>query len=139
MAKKTLVPAYDDVLANLGSRHFAVAPASPALRQSSGATAVMVSQNGCAAEIAPGPDGGVRVLTHPGKLLGGEVARLVDHGYQKFFETARTKVPATADALIALHTFTEVLTQALGGISLYNQSLGTTSDVYMYDRVKGRA
>ncbi len=34
--------------------------------------------------------------------------------------------------------FSEELTQATGGTSLYNQSLGTTSDLYLYDRLRGR-
>jgi hypothetical protein len=40
--------------------------------------------------------------------------------------------------LQAIHQFTEELTQVTGGVSLYNEALGTTSDVYQYDRVKGR-
>ena len=28
--------------------------------------------------------------------------------------------------------------QLIGAISLYNESLGTTSDVYRYDRLRGR-
>ena len=28
--------------------------------------------------------------------------------------------------------------EAVGATSLYNESLGTTSDTYVYDRVKGR-
>jgi hypothetical protein len=40
--------------------------------------------------------------------------------------------------LRAIHEFTEELTQLTGGVSLYNESLGTTSDLYQYDRVKGR-
>jgi hypothetical protein len=40
--------------------------------------------------------------------------------------------------LHAIHAFSEELTQLTGGISLYNESLGTTSDVYEYDRLRGR-
>ncbi|MDE3202047.1 MAG: hypothetical protein KGN79_14125, partial [Acidobacteriota bacterium] len=46
--------------------------------------------------------------------------------------------PATASNLQAIHAFHEELTQATGGVSLYNESLGTTSDVYLYDRLKSR-
>jgi len=138
MSKKFLQPVYDDLIGALGAKHFAVEPASAAVRQSTPG-AVLVTLNGIGAEIAPNRNGGVTIVTHPSLVLGGELARLVDHGYQKFFETKMVKVPATAEALVALHKFTEALTQAVGGETFYNQALGTTSDVYMYDRVKGRA
>jgi hypothetical protein len=66
------------------------------------------------------------------------VARLVDRGYQKFIKSSKYELPATADLLIAIHTFDEELKELAGGISLYNESLGTTSDRYLYDRVDGR-
>jgi hypothetical protein len=37
-----------------------------------------------------------------------------------------------------VHRFAEELRQVVGEPSLYNESLGTTSDSYLYDRVKGR-
>jgi hypothetical protein len=40
--------------------------------------------------------------------------------------------------LQGIHTFSEELKQLTGAISLYNESLGTTSDLYEYDRLKGR-
>jgi truncated hemoglobin YjbI len=78
------------------------------------------------------------VLKRPGWLLAGEIARLVDRGYQKFLKTPKMEIPATADHLRAIHEFTEELKQAAGATSLYNESLGTTSDRYVYDRVQGR-
>jgi hypothetical protein len=48
------------------------------------------------------------------------------------------EIPATADHLRAIHEFSEELKEAAGSMSLYNESLGTTSDVYEYDRVEGR-
>jgi hypothetical protein len=100
--------------------------------------AYQVRKYACAAEIAAAPDGTVLVLRRPGWLLGGEIARLVDKGYQKFLKTPRLEIPATADHLHAIHEFTEELKEAAGATSLYNESLGTTSDKYVYDRVKGR-
>ena len=47
-------------------------------------------------------------------------------------------VPAMASQLQAIHLFTEELKQLTGAINLYNESLGTTSDLYQYDRLKGR-
>jgi len=53
-------------------------------------------------------------------------------------KTSKTEVAATADHLKALQQFTEELKEALCLPSLYNESLGTTSDTYQYDRLKGR-
>ena len=74
----------------------------------------------------------------PESFFAGEVARLLDRGYQKFIKTSQFELPATASQLHAIHTFSEELTQLTGGISLYNESLGTTSDLYEYDRLRGR-
>jgi hypothetical protein len=40
--------------------------------------------------------------------------------------------------LQAIHLFSEEMSQLIGTISLYNEALGTTSDLYEYDRLKGR-
>ena len=56
----------------------------------------------------------------------------------KFLKTTKAEVPATADKLEALHTFVEEFKEGLGLPSLYNESLGTTSEGYLYDRVNGR-
>jgi hypothetical protein len=71
-------------------------------------------------------------------VVQGEVARLVDRGYQKFIKSSQYELPATAHQLHAIHRFNEELTQLAGGMSLYNESLGTTSDRYLYDRLAGR-
>ena len=62
----------------------------------------------------------------------------MDKGYQKFLKTTKTEIPASADHLKAIHNFSEELKEATGSISLYNESLGTVSDRYMYDRVEDR-
>ncbi|MGB9148269.1 MAG: hypothetical protein WCC14_20770, partial [Acidobacteriaceae bacterium] len=73
-----------------------------------------------------------------GPVLGGEIAQLVDHGFQKFFTTSKTELPATAERLQTLHRFVEELKEVTGSVTLYNEALGTVSDAYLYDRVKGR-
>ena len=101
----------------------------------------LVSKSGVAAVLVPAQsDEGspARFAEHPGILVRGEVARLLDRGYQKFIKTSQFELPATAAQLHAIHQFSEELTQAIGGTSLYNQSLGTTSDLYQYDRLLGR-
>jgi hypothetical protein len=136
MAKKTPQRSFNDVLALLGGQRFDVAPAQEGAKRTP--NAVQVRKYGCAAEIAAAPDGTVEVLARPGWLLNGEIARLLDRGYQKFIKTSKLEIPATADHLRAIHEFSEELNEAIGATSLYNQALGTTSNVYHYDRVKGR-
>ena len=77
-------------------------------------------------------------IHHPGFLVLGEIGVLLDRGYQKFWKIPTLELPATADSLKAVHRFAEELRETIGEPSLYNESLGTTSDVYLYDRVKGR-
>ena len=136
MAKKTPQRSFNDILSVLGGQRFDVAPAQDGAKRVP--NAFQVRKYGCAAEIAPAPDGAPEILSRPGVLLGGEIARLVDRGYQKFFKTSKLEIPATADHLRSLHEFSEELKEAMGATSLYNESLGTTSDLYHYDRVKGR-
>src|SRR3954468_24412906 len=135
-AKKTPRRSFNDALSVLGSQRFDVAPAQDGAKRVP--NAFQVRKYGCAAEIAPAPDGTPEILSRPGILLNGEIARLLDRGYQKFLKTSKAEVPATADHLRSLHEFSEELKEAMGATSLYNESLGTTSDVYEYDRVKGR-
>jgi hypothetical protein len=137
MLKKTTHPrSFNDVLAALGSQRFDVAPAQEGAKRAP--NAIQVRKHGCAAEIAPGSDGTVLLLTRPGWVLNGEISRIVDRGYQKFLKSSRVDIPATADHLRALHVFAEELNEVTGGTTLYNQALGTTSDLYHYDRVLGR-
>ncbi len=142
--KKIPIRTFNDVLTALGAQKFDVSPAKDA----STAGACRVTKYGCAAEIAPTPtsvlaEKGVTVapaeiVTRAGYLINGQIARLEDRGYQKFLKTPKVEIAATADALRAIHQFSEELKEATGAMSLYNQSLGTTSDRYVYDRVKGR-
>jgi hypothetical protein len=137
MATKQTARSFNDVLSMLGSQRFDVAPAQEGAKRTP--NAFQVRKYGCAAEIVAAADGSVQILSRPGWLLGGEISRLLDRGYQKFLKTHKLEIPATADHLRAIHDFSEELKQASGSMSLYNESLGTTSDVYEYDRVKGRA
>jgi hypothetical protein len=103
------------------------------------------------------PDGRVKIAKHgvaavigdagknqpeidkAGIVVGNEIAVLLSGGYQMFLETPSGKrLPATATELKALHSFEEDVKEALGLVSLYNTSLGTTSAKHMYDRVTKR-
>ena len=97
-----------------------------------------VSQENCAVELSE-REGVAHVTAPAGILMGSEIGRLVDGGFQKFFRTASGKTrPALADDLKALHGFEEDLKEGLGQQSYYNESLGTVSTFYLYDRVKDR-
>lgn len=108
------------------------------------ANGMQVSKDGVAAVVVPGvtddrwESGGARLAVTPGVLVRGQMARLLDRGYQKFIQTPQYELPATAAQLQAIHAFTEQLNRVTGALGLYNESLGTTSDVYLYDRVQGR-
>ena len=138
MAPKPHNPDFDQTLKILRAHSFDVAPfaevAGGVLVSKHGAGAVLVATQG---EDAPGA-APAAFAQRPGALIGGEVARLVDRGYQKFIKTRQIEMPASASQLQAIHLFSEELKQLAGGVSLYNESLGTTSDLYEYDRLKGR-
>ena len=99
---------------------------------------VFLKKLGCSCAIEKNGADGVKIFAHPGYLVSGEIAKLINKGYQQFLKTSKTETPATADHLKALHQFSEELKEALGLPSLYNESLGTTSTSYQYDRVEDR-
>jgi hypothetical protein len=99
----------------------------------------LVSRRGLACVVTEGPDGAPEIGEAGLLLHGKEIARLVHGGYQMFFVTRDGhKHAALADHLKALHVFTEDLTEALGGTSMYNTGLGTICTGHLYDRVKDR-
>lgn len=99
---------------------------------------VFLKKYNCSAAIQKNSDGGVKIFAYPGYLIGGEISKLVNKGYQQFLKTAKTEIPATSDHLKALQQFSEEMKEGLGLPNLYNESLGTVSDSYHYDRIEGR-
>ncbi len=134
MAHKSHTPDFDQMLEILRAHSFDVRPFAGV------AGGVLVSKHGAGAVLVAAEDKAmpVALAEGPGVLVEGEVARLLDRGYQKFIKTSKFELPASASQLQGVHLFGEELKQLSGGISLYNESLGTTSDVYEYDRLKGR-
>jgi hypothetical protein len=132
MAKKTDKRTYEDAVNWLRDHGFDILEAPGTQNR------VFVKKYNASAAIEKAQDGGVRLFAKPGILIGSEISRLIDKGYQKFLKTTKTEVPASADHLKALHQFTEELREAAGETSLYNQSLGSVSDRYLYDRVEDR-
>ncbi len=99
---------------------------------------VFLKKYNCSAAIQRTENGNVKIFAYPGYLIGSEISKLVNRGYQQFLKTTKTEVPATADHLNALHQFAEELKEALALPSLYNESLGTVSESYHYDRIRDR-
>jgi hypothetical protein len=139
MRTKVHFPKFDEVLSTLRTLGFDVQTASGVANQ------VAVRKYGAGAVLAQAPQGkekypepSVTWVHRPGFVVAGDVAFLLDKGNQKFWKNSKAEVPATADSLKAVHRFAEELREVIGEPSLYNESLGTTSDSYHYDRVKGR-
>ena len=123
-------PTFAERLETLRTAGFTIAPMPGSV--------VRASRGGCAVDLKD-DNGTVAIAGCAGMARGSKIAALVDGGFQKFFETpSGGKKPALADELKALHDFEEDLKQALGQESYYNQSLGTVSTFYLYDRVKDR-
>jgi len=132
MAKKPQPRTYDEAVSWLREHSFDILDAPGTQNR------VFLKKLNVSAAIEKADDGTPRLFARPGYLIGTEISRLVDKGYQKFLKTTKTEVPATADHLKAIHQFSEELREAMGGVSLYNEALGTVSDRYMYDRVENR-
>ncbi|MGC1463867.1 MAG: hypothetical protein WA802_16830 [Terracidiphilus sp.] len=131
MTKKSHHPDFDQTLEILRSHSFDVTPYAGV------AGGILVSKDGVGAVLVAREEGAVMAVT-PGVVVRGEVSRLLDRGYQKFIKTSQDELPASATQLQGIHQFSEELRLLTGATSLYNESLGTTSDRYQYDRLKGR-
>jgi hypothetical protein len=132
MAKKIAPRTFEEALNWLRSHNFEV------LEAPGTANRVFLKKYKCSAAIEKTQDGGVRIFAYPGNLIGGEISKLVDRGYQKFLKTSKLEMAATAEHLKTLHSFSEELKEAIGTTSLYNEALGSVSESHTYDRVKDR-
>jgi hypothetical protein len=136
--QKPAKPVFDDYLKAGRTAGFSVEPNSAL-----GGGKVQISRHGFAVLVVNDGDvprlverAGPLMLSKAGKT---EIGRLVDGGFQKFFQTpSGARKPALAGQLKELHEFEEDLREALGMVSLYNESLGSVSTLYLYDRVKDR-
>ena len=133
MRKKPRQRTYDQILSELRSLQFDVQSVPGVAGQT------QISKYGCSIVLERAQNAaGLRMVVRPGLVIGGEIAHLVDHGFQKFFRTSKAEFPATAERLKAVHRFVEELKEVTGSVTLYNEALGTVSDAYLYDRVRGR-
>jgi hypothetical protein len=123
-------PTFTEHLEKLKSAGFTVEP--PSGRKA------LVHRNGFAALLEEAGSGQVRVV-ESGLHIGNEIAVLTDIGFQKIFAAdSGKKTAALAEHLQALHAFGEDLRETIGVVSLYNESLGTTNERHLYDRVVDR-
>lgn len=99
---------------------------------------VLVTKNGCGAVLEKAASGELQFAVRPGILMGEQIAHLLDRGYQKFWQSGERTIPAASEELKALHEFEQDLRAVMRLTGLYNQSLGTVSARYVYDRVEGR-
>ena len=127
---KAQVATFEDRIANLKQYGF------QSVVQSTGVA--RVKRDGCAAIVESLGAGKVKI-GKAGVLVGEEIGELVNLGYQMIVRTpSGVELPALASHLKTLHAFDEDLREGLGLTSLYNLSLGTTSDEHLYDRVVDR-
>src|SRR5438270_12692596 len=118
MAKKIVQRTYEESVAWLRDHGFEIleVPATP--------NRVFVKKHACSAAIELDPEtGGPRLFAKPGYLVGGEIARPIDKGYQKFLKTSKLETPATAEHLKAIQQFSEELREGMAVPSPSNESL----------------
>ena len=132
MAKDNDKPTYETAVDKLREHGFDILEAPGTQNR------VFLKKDNVSAAIERDPEGGVRLFARPGYVIRGEIARLVDRGYQKFLKTTKGEIPATAEHLAALRGFNEQLRAATDIPTLYNEAIGSVSDAYVYDRVVDR-
>jgi len=119
--------------------HMAAARSAGFRTESASGGGTRIERDGVAAIAQPGADDMPTFPVRAGIVMGKEIGNLTDGGFQKFFTTPSGKrKPALAEELWAIQNFQEDLREALGLTSLYNESMGTVSNLYLYDRVVGR-
>ena len=100
---------------------------------------VRIEKHLCGAELRKTPEGHFQMTEMPCIMMQGQFTRLWDAGYQKFLITHESKkFPVRVGQLKDLRLFNEELRTALGVPTYYNEALGSTCHVTVYDRVKGR-
>ena len=128
--EKPHVPTFTELIEGLQGLGFAA--------RFSGDGRAQIGRDGIGAVVEDRTDQHPRV-NKAGLIVGDEIGLLVNRGYQMFWRTPSGRtVPALAAQLRSLHNFEEDLKEGLGLPSLYNESLGTTSDLHLYDRVEER-
>ncbi len=122
---------FEDCLSQARAAGFSVQPAEGGRSR--------VERDGVASIVEKGADEQPRFVVKAGIVMAGEIGALTDQGFQKVFVSPSGKRKAAlADDLKQIHAYQEDLREAFGITSLYNESMGTVSNKYIYDRVAGR-
>jgi hypothetical protein len=100
---------------------------------------VRIEKYDCGAELRKAAHGDFQMTEIPCIMWDGQFTRLWDAGYQKFLLTHDAKkLPVRVNQLVDLRRFNEEMRTALGVPTYYNEALGSTCHLTVYDRVKGR-
>jgi hypothetical protein len=99
---------------------------------------IEVRKNNCSRVLVRDSKGAWRPQGPPHFTVHGLECELEDRGYQKFWYFDGKRFPIKQSDLKTLHQFDEELRAILGLITLYHESLGTTSARSVYDRLNGR-
>lgn len=100
---------------------------------------VRIEKYGCAAELRKTRQGLYQMTVIPSIMFQGQFTQLWDAGYQKFLLTHDgRKIPIRVNQLSDMRRFNEELRTVLDVPTYYNEALGSTCQVTVYDRVKGR-
>jgi hypothetical protein len=100
---------------------------------------VRIEKYDCGAELRKAIHGDFQMTEIPCIMWNGQFTRLWDAGYQKFLVTHDAKkLPVRVNQLADLRRFNEEMRTSLGVSTYYNEALGSTCHLTVYDRVKGR-
>jgi hypothetical protein len=100
---------------------------------------VRIEKYDCGAELRKAAQGDFQMTEIPCVMCDGQFTRLWDAGYQKFLITHdKKKLPVHVNQLENLRRYNEEMRTALCVPTYYNEALGSTCHVTVYDRVKGR-
>ena len=112
MAKSIEARTYEEALVWLREHGFDVTEAPGTNSR------VFLRKYNVSAAIQKASDDNVKIFAYPGYLVGSEISKLVNRGYQQFLKTSKAELPATAEHLKSLQSFAEELKMALGLPSL---------------------
>lgn len=128
--EKPRIPSFDERLAGL--KQFGIESVR------TGPDRAVLVRGRCAAVVKQTAEN-TYTFEKTGIVIGKEIGELADGGNQKFWVTASgVREPALAEQLRELHAMLEDAREGLDMKSLYNEGLGTTNALHLYDRVKGR-
>jgi hypothetical protein len=101
-------------------------------------TRVFLKKYNCSAAIQKTDDGGAKIFAYPGYMIGSEISKLVNRGYQQFHEddenrsAGHGRPPESAAAVLRRTERSAGTAQPLQRIARH------VSESYHYDRIKDR-